>query len=59
MRDQGGPDALQTELEQQRQQILDLTRALEERDEELAAAREANRRMINQLNRPGLPAAVP
>jgi hypothetical protein len=31
-------------------QILDLRRTLEERDEELAAAREANRRMMAELN---------
>jgi hypothetical protein len=45
--------ALQSELEQQRQTNLDLKRTLEERDEELAAARETNRRLINQLNRSG------
>ena len=44
--------ALQAELEQQRQANLDLKRVLEERDEELAAARETNRRLMNQLNRP-------
>lgn len=38
-------------LETQRQTVLDLKRALNERDEELAAARETNRRMMNQLNR--------
>lgn len=31
--------------------MLDLKRALDERDEELAAARETNRRLMNQLNR--------
>lgn len=41
--------ALQAELEQQRQATLDLNRALEERDEELAA-RETNRRLMAQLN---------
>lgn len=43
--------AFQAELEQQRQTNLDLKRAGEERDEELAAARETNRRLMNQLNR--------
>jgi hypothetical protein len=43
--------ALQTEIDQQRQTVLDLTRALEERDEELAAARETNRRLMTELNR--------
>jgi hypothetical protein len=47
-----GTAALQAELEQQRQANLDLKRVLEERDEELAAARETNRRLMNQLNRP-------
>ena len=28
-------------------------RALEERDDELAAVRETNRRLMNQINRPG------
>jgi hypothetical protein len=42
---------LQTKLEQQRQTILELKRVLEERDEELAAARETNRRLMAQLNR--------
>jgi hypothetical protein len=32
-------------------QILDLRRTLEERDEELAAAREANRTMMAELNK--------
>jgi chromosome segregation ATPase len=45
--------ALQAELEAQRQTVLDLRRVLEERDEELAAARETNRRLMNQLNHPG------
>jgi hypothetical protein len=35
-----------------RQANLDLKRVVEERDEELAAARETNRRLMNQLNRP-------
>ena len=49
----GAPDDIDklkrriTELEQQ---AVDLTRQLEERDEELAAARAANREMIAQLN---------
>lgn len=47
-----GTAALQAELEQQRQTNLDLKRALEERDEELAATRETNRRLMNQINRP-------
>jgi hypothetical protein len=33
--------------------VLDVKRILEERDEELAAVREANRQLKNQLNRPG------
>lgn len=45
--------AVHAELEAQRQAVLDLKRALEERDEELAAARETNRRLMNQLNRSG------
>lgn len=45
--------ALQGELEHPRQANLELTRVLEERDEDLAAARETNRRLMNQLNRPG------
>ncbi len=45
--------AARAELETERQAVLDLRRALEERDEELAAARETNRRLMNQLNRPG------
>jgi uncharacterized protein DUF6262 len=52
----GGPAstaAIQAELETQRQSVLDLRRALEERDEELAAARETSRRLMNQLNRSG------
>jgi len=32
---------------------MDLKRVLEERDEELAAARETNQRLMNQLNRAG------
>lgn len=52
----GGPAstaAVHAELEAQRQAVLDLQRLLEERDEELAAARETNRRLMNQLNRSG------
>jgi Family of unknown function (DUF6262) len=45
--------AVQAELDAQRQTALDLRRALEERDEELTAARETNRRLMNQLNRSG------
>jgi hypothetical protein len=45
--------AVHAELEAQRQTVLDLRRVLEERDEELAAARETNRRLMNQLNRSG------
>ena len=44
--------AIQTELDAERQAVIDLRRALEERDEELAAARETSRRPMNQLNRP-------
>jgi hypothetical protein len=44
---------LQAELEPERQAVLDLRRGLEERDDELAAAREANRGLMNQINRPG------
>jgi predicted Fe-S protein YdhL (DUF1289 family) len=42
--------ALREQADSLRQQILDLQRTLEERDEELAAAREASRRMIAELN---------
>ncbi len=52
----GGPAstaAVHAEFEAQRQAVLDLRRVLEERDEELAAARETNRRLMNQLNRSG------
>ena len=45
--------AVHAELEAQRQTVLGLRRVLDERDEELAAARESNRQLINQLNRPG------
>src|SRR6266516_6440686 len=43
--------AADAELESQRQTVLDLKRAMEEREDELAAARETNRRLMNQLNR--------
>jgi hypothetical protein len=45
--------AVHAEFEAQRQAVLELRRVLEERDEELAAARETNRRLMNQLNRSG------
>ena len=49
-----GPPADLTALREQAdtlgQQVLDLRRTLEEREEELAAAREANRRMMAELN---------
>lgn len=49
--------ALQAEIDRHRQTVFDLTRALEERDEELAAARETNRRLMAELNRiPGVAA---
>ncbi|MEX5709137.1 DUF6262 family protein [Parafrankia sp. FMc6] len=44
--------ALQARIGELDQQVLDLRRLLEERDEELAAARDANRRLIAELNRP-------
>ena len=50
----GAPDTeatLREQAESLRQQILDLRKTLGERDEELAAAREANRRMMAELNR--------
>src|SRR5258708_5879053 len=43
--------AVQAELDAQPQIVLDIKLALEEQDEELAAAREANRRLMNQVNR--------
>ena len=43
--------ALHAELEAERQTVLDLRRVLEERDEELGAARETSRQLMNQLNR--------
>jgi hypothetical protein len=47
----GSTAALHADLEAERQTVLDLRRVLEERDEELAAARETNRRLMSQLNR--------
>jgi hypothetical protein len=50
----GAPDTeatLREQAESLHQQILDLRKTLGERDEELAAAREANRRMMAELNR--------
>ena len=49
----GPPDeaaALREQAGSLRQQNLDLRKTLEERDEELAAAREANRRLMAELN---------
>jgi Family of unknown function (DUF6262) len=49
----GAPDdaaALREQADSLRQQILDLRKTLEEHDEELAAAREANRRLMAELN---------
>jgi chromosome segregation ATPase len=49
----GAPDdeaALREQADSLRQQILDLRKTLEERGEELAAAREANRRLMAELN---------
>jgi Family of unknown function (DUF6262) len=43
-------NALREQADGLRQQVLDLRKALEERDEELAAAREANRKMMAELN---------
>jgi hypothetical protein len=43
--------ALQARVEQLQQQVLDLQRTLGERDEELAAAREAHRRLMAEVNR--------
>jgi hypothetical protein len=44
--------ALQDELEHHKQLVLDLTSRIEELDDGLAAAREAHRRLIAELNRP-------
>jgi chromosome segregation ATPase len=46
--------ALNDQVQALQQENLDLRRRTEEREEELAAAREANRRLMNQVNRPGL-----
>jgi Family of unknown function (DUF6262) len=43
--------ALQAKINQQRQTVFDLTRTLEERDDELAAARETSQRLMAELNR--------
>jgi|SRR5215217_1604104 len=43
--------ALQTQVAQLQQRVLDLERMLEEREEELAAAREAHRRLMAEHNR--------
>lgn len=42
--------ALREQADSLRQQILDLRKTLDERDEELAAARETNRRLMTELN---------
>lgn len=50
----GAPDELaelRAEYEAQHQNSMDLKRQLEERDEELAAARESIRQLMNELNR--------
>jgi uncharacterized coiled-coil protein SlyX len=44
--------SLQAEIDRHQQTVLDLTQALEERDDELAAARATNRRLMTELNRP-------
>ncbi len=41
----------QSEIDDLRQRVLDLQRILEERDEELGAAREAHRRLMAEINR--------
>jgi hypothetical protein len=46
-------DALKRRITQLEQIVVDLTSQLEERTEELAAARAANREMIAQMNRAG------
>ena len=43
--------ALKDQIQALQQENLDLRRRAEERDEELAAAREANRRMMAELNK--------
>ena len=44
--------ALKDQVQALRQENLDTRRRAEEREEELAAARETNRRLMNQINRP-------
>lgn len=46
---------LEREAKEARQHALDLRRALEERDEELGALREAYRRLMTERNRAGTP----
>jgi chromosome segregation ATPase len=46
-----GTNQLEAQIDQQRQEVLDLRRVLEEREEELAGAREAHRRLMAELNR--------
>jgi hypothetical protein len=46
-----GTRQLEAEIDKQRQRVLDLQRVLEERDEELAAGREAHRRLMSEVNR--------
>ena len=48
-------DALSQKITHLEQQVLDLKLQLEERDEDLAAARAANRELMTQLNHPGRP----
>lgn len=43
----------EAELHQLRQHVRDLRQVVEERDEELAAVREAHRRLMTEVNRPG------
>jgi hypothetical protein len=45
-------DALNLQVTHLRQQVIDLRLTLDERDEDLAAARATNRELIAQLNRP-------
>jgi hypothetical protein len=46
-------DALSQKITHLEQQVLDLKLQLEERDEDLAAARTASRELMTQLNHPG------
>ncbi|MET8877552.1 DUF6262 family protein, partial [Nocardia sp. NPDC004604] len=46
-----GTAALQADLEHHKQLVIDLRGRIDERDEELAAAREANRSLMAELNR--------